>query len=92
MNVTINLFGQLRHLADADQVTLEAAEDGALLPTLQHLASQYPEQFTTILFDEDQQVRSSMMVLINDTAIDKANPPQLQDGDAITLLSAIAGG
>ncbi len=92
MSVTLNLFGQLRHIADADEVSIDVATDSTLLSTLKALAGNYDDSFSTMLFDESGAVRPTMMVLINETTIDKANPPSIQDGDQITLLSAIAGG
>lgn len=92
MSVTLNLFGQLRHIADADEVRIDVAEDGTLLSTLKTLTGKYDDTFSAMLFDESGAIRPTMMVLINETTIDKANPSSLQDGDQITLLSAIAGG
>jgi len=91
MTIKLHLFGQLRHLADAETLDLDIADGTPLMRVLSDTARAQGDEFAGILLDGDG-VRPSMMVLLNDDPIDKANPPALQDGDAITLLSAIAGG
>lgn len=58
---------------------------------LQTLAADLGADFSRVLLDGDM-VRPSVLALLNDTPIDKANPPALRDGDQLTLLPAIAGG
>jgi molybdopterin converting factor small subunit len=92
MSVTLNYFGQLRQFAGAESEAVELSGDGALVSVLKGRAEQHGEKFGGILFADDGALRPSVMVLVNDAAVNKAAPPALNDGDQVKLLAAIAGG
>ena len=91
MNVTLQLLGQLRHLAGEDELALSVEDGASLTDFLEGVANEQGDEFTNILLDSGA-IRSSMMVLVNEVPVDKSAPPALSDGDTITLLPAIAGG
>jgi molybdopterin converting factor small subunit len=91
MNVTVNLYGQLRQFAGAESVTDDCPDGTTVADHLKALADRYDERFAGAVFDEGA-LRPSVMVLVNDAAIQKAEPRPLAEGDTITLLTAIAGG
>lgn len=91
MSVQVTLFGQLRHLANQDTLLRPLDGSGTLAEFLESLCTELGEDFRRLLLEE-KRVRASVLVLINDTPIDKAQPPKLHDGDHLTLLPAIAGG
>jgi len=90
MNVTVQYLGQLGQLAGRDEEP-RTVPDGSLVGLLATLATEYGESFSTIVLDGDA-IRPSLMVLVNDAPVDKANPPAVNEGDTVTLLPAISGG
>lgn len=92
MQVTINLLGQLRHLAACDAVSLEIPDGATVAEAVFALGAEQGAAFLAIVSDEAGALRPSLMVLHNDMPIDKAVPPALRAGDEITLLTAISGG
>lgn len=92
MKITVHLLGQLRHAADRDAIVVEAAPNIALTDVIRQAAANYDQTFHAIIFNETGALRPSLMVLYNETPIDKDSPPSLRDGDQITLLTAISGG
>jgi molybdopterin converting factor small subunit len=91
MNVTVHFYGQLRQFAGAESVTDDCPDGTTVADHLKTLAERYDERFARAVFDGDV-LRPSVMVLVNDAAIRKAEPRPIADGDTITLLTAIAGG
>jgi len=91
VSVQVTLFGQLRHVANQDMLQRPLNGDASLTAFLEALSKDLGEDFQRLLLNEGR-VRPSVLVLLNDTPIDKAAPPQLRDGDQLTLLPAIAGG
>ena len=92
MNVTVSYLGQLRHIAGIETEDRSVPDGASLTDVLKELAAGYDEQFGRILFDEAGVLRGSMMVLINDALVMKDALPNLNNGDRVTLLPAIAGG
>lgn len=92
MRLSIQLYGQLRHMAGADVVPLEVPEDTTLPEALAVLSAAYEPAFHTILFDAAGALRPSLMLLVNEQSIARESPPALHDGDVVTVLPAISGG
>lgn len=91
MNVTVHFYGQLRQFTGVESVTDACVEGATVADHLKALADRYGERFAGAVFDGDA-LRPSVMVLVNDGAIQKSEPRPLAEGDTITLLTAIAGG
>ena len=91
MKVTLHYFGQLRQAAGLESEECEISGDG-LKDLVAERAAAYGETFRKIILDETGKFRPSAMILVNGAAVEKVNPPALRDGDAVNLLSAIAGG
>lgn len=92
MQISVQLYGQLRHAAGADVVPLDVPDDATLVSALLVLSASYDLAFHTILFDDAGALRPALMLLINELSIDKQAPPPLHDGDVIAVLPAISGG
>lgn len=67
-------------------------EQTTLQEILGEVAARHDAAFNQIVFDDEGRVRRSLMVLINDDAIDRDSAQKLQDGDIISLFPAISGG
>ena len=92
MNITIEFYGQLRHLADTDSVSLDV-EAGTSIPELvTALAKDRCDIFKSILFDPSGALLSSALILMGDEPVDRSPWPTLKDGDVMTLLPPLAGG
>lgn len=92
MKITVHLLGQLRHAAGRDAIVIEAPPNTTLTDVIRQAAANYDAAFRAIVFNETGALRPSLMVLYNETPIDKDSLPTLRDGDQITLLTAISGG
>jgi len=91
MQVTLSYMGQLRHLAEKESEDVEAADGATLVEVIREAATRYGSAFKTIVFDADT-LRSSLMILIDDSPVDKSVSVILAEGQRIMLLSAISGG
>ena len=92
MSVTVNYFGQLRQFAGVESEPVDVSGEATVQGVLTDLAGRHGEKFGNVLFAEGGGLRPSVMVLVNDAPINKAEPRALADGDRVNLLAAIAGG
>ena len=92
MNITLTYFGQLRQLAGVESETRTFEDGASLTGLLEDVAAGHGERFGAILFDENHALRPSVMILVNETPVDKGSLPSLSDQDKVSLLPAIAGG
>ncbi len=92
MNIMINYFGQLKQATGKADETHELTDGISLQDALIQLSGKYGDSFKKIALNEDEAIRPSLMVLINDKPVVKQDTNTLNDGDTLTLLTAIAGG
>jgi len=92
MRVKILYFGQLYTVTKKKSEDIEIAEDITLRSLLIDRASIYGDSFRTMVFDNDFNLRPSIIIVLNDKMAAKDKEVELQDGDEIKLLTAIAGG
>lgn len=92
MKITLQYFGQLRHLAGREEQPVEADADTPLPALLASVARGYEPAFGRLLLNDRGQVSPSLMVLVNDEAVPRGAPPALGEGDRVTLIPPIAGG
>jgi MoaD family protein len=92
MNVTVNYLGQFKQVTGKDREERTCAAGTALAELLAQTASGYDEKLAKCLFEQGNVLRESLVVLINGSVIAKESPPELNDGDEITLLNPVGGG
>jgi len=92
MEITLQYLGQLGPLAGKDQETVCAKEGLGTAELIADATRDYGPEFAAIVWDGQNSFRPSLMILVNDQAVDKQNPPILRDRDRVLLLPAIAGG
>ncbi len=92
MNITINYLSQIKQLTGKDSEKRSCAEGTGLCELLAEIASGYDEKLARYLFEDSNKLQESLVVLINGSVIDRESPPQLSDGDEITLLNPVGGG
>ena len=91
MNVTVHYFGQLRNHAGVESESREVAS-GDIMELARSLSEADGEDFQRALLADDGSLRPSVMLLVNESPVQKDALPQLKDGDTLTLMTAIAGG
>ena len=92
MKLSLQLYGPLARLARGGAPEREFAERASLVEVLREFLAACEPAACEIVFDGQGRVRPSLLVLVNDAQIARAEEPALKDGDRITLLTAIAGG
>ena len=92
MNITINYLGQFKQITGKDRQEITCSDGTGLAELLAEIASGYDEKLSKCLFEDANKVRESLVILINGTVVPKESPPQLNDGDEITLLNPVGGG
>jgi len=92
MKVTLEYFGQLRPAAGVNAESMEVTDGTTAQDALKQVALKYGGVFSRIVLDDNGGIRPSLMVIVNERAIDKSTPHLLANGDAVGLLAAMAGG
>jgi MoaD family protein len=92
MKVKVNYFGQFKQITGKETDDKDCPETIGLCQFLTEIASHYGHKFKTAVFDQADQLRPSVVVLVNGNVVDKDRPPSLNDGDEVSLLTAIGGG
>jgi MoaD family protein len=92
MKISINYFGQLATITGTASESREVAGGADARTLLSAVAAQYGDGAKRIILDDAGNLRPSLIVMVNGAVIDKGKPLALKDGDAVSLLPAIAGG
>ncbi len=92
MKVLVIFTTQLKAALGIAQQTLSLNEGSTVHQAIEALASQYPDAFSRLVLDEEQNVLPSIVTCVNDQQVDLKRLEALHDGDTLTLLSAISGG
>lgn len=87
MKVTVKLWGQLKHLSENEKLNVEAE---SLSDVFFQIAKDFPQLELALITDGKPNI--SILIFINDEQVSIDNPPALNDGDRITLMSPISGG
>lgn len=89
--VKLRLFSSLRELAGAKEVELDG-EVQAVKDALKRFAEKYGDKAQQILFDQQGEVWSSVLLLVNGEAAENGPETRVKDGDVISVLLPTAGG
>ena len=92
MEILVIFTTQLKAALEIGQQTLSLDEGSTVQQAMEALASQYPEEFSRLVLDAQQDVLPSIMACVNDQQVDLNRLEPLHEGDTLTLLSAISGG
>jgi molybdopterin converting factor small subunit len=92
VKITVKYFGQLRQVAGVEGEDGECPAETTVQDYLKNVAKRHEATFSRILFDEQDRLRPSVIVAINDAVVGRGRPCILKDNDQVTLLAAIAGG
>jgi sulfur-carrier protein len=94
MKLRIQYSAQLRTVAGRSEDELDLSEAVNLLELLRRLAADHSREFATHLLTESGEVRPSLLLAVNGTAVSAgaAAATELKTGDVVLLMPPIAGG
>ncbi len=92
MKVHIRFDSQIRRLAACKGVTLDVDEAATLEQIVQQVAHEGTEPLRAALLDDQQGLRSSILVFLNDELATREGPWVLHEGAELTLTTLISGG
>jgi molybdopterin converting factor small subunit len=85
-------MGQLRYLTGKDCEEIECFDRASLAKIITVASKAYDKRFLDIILDENGAIQPSLIVIVNDEPAGENLTQGLSDGDAVTILTAIAGG
>lgn len=92
MKITIEYAAQVKKTAGKAFEEVYLAENEDLSSLYAKLCQSHSNEFRTLLFDDNGQLRKTIIVCINYEQIDPYTRPQLKDNDLITVLTPMSGG
>lgn len=92
MKVHVRFDSQVRRLAACKGVSLEVDQAATLEQIIQRVAFEGTEPLRAALLDEQQGLRSSILIFLNDDLVAKDQPCVLHEGAELTLTTLISGG
>ena len=89
--VTLRLFGPLRNALGRNEISL-AWTEGSLREALLCFVEKHGAPARSFLFDSQDNLWRSLIVLVNDEAVADLQKTRVRAGDSISLLLPLAGG
>jgi molybdopterin converting factor small subunit len=90
--VHVRFDSQVRRLAGCNRISVDVDNSATLQQIVQRVAEVGTEQLRTTLLDDQQSLRSSILVFLNDDLVSKEQRLVLHDGSELTLTTLISGG
>jgi molybdopterin converting factor small subunit len=92
MKVTVHYSAQLRQATGVAIESIELEPLSSLQELVLRLVSDRGTALRHLLLEPQGELRNSVLTIVNDEQVHWQTPVQLQEGDDITFLSALAGG
>jgi molybdopterin converting factor small subunit len=92
MKVTIEYAAQVKKAAGISFEEVYLIGNEGIPALLAKIAESHSDEFRTLLFDNNDQLRKTIIVCINYEQIDPHAKPQLNNKDLITILTPMSGG
>ena len=95
MRVSVRLFTTLRELAGKREEMLDFdMETVRVIDALRDLAEKYGKQFEAYLFNDRDEVREHLQLLVNgrDVSLLEQNETLLREGDKVAIVPPVGGG
>ena len=94
MRVRVSFHAQLRTAMGRSHADVELAEGASVFALLETLADQFAGNARTHLFANNELIRPSLMIVLNNAPLPHplARETVLRDNDNVSLLPPIAGG
>lgn len=91
MNVRVRLTAQARDAAGCDETPVALGSDRSVRALLGALAAAC-EPLRPLLLKADGAPHPSVLVVVGDEQVPVDDPRELREGDAVTVMTPIAGG
>ena len=92
MLIHVRFDSQVRRLAGCDRISVDVNVSASLEQIVQQVAKEGTEQLRSTLLDDQQSLRSSILVFLDDDLVAKDQPLVLREGLELTLTTLISGG
>ena len=92
MLVHVRFDSQVRRLAGCNRISIDVDTAASLEQVVQQVAAVGTEQLRNTLLDDQNSLRSSILVFINDDLVAMGQPIVLREGTELTLTTLISGG
>ena len=92
MKIRVRFDSQVRRLAACKEVSLEVDQAATLEQIIQRVAFEGTEPLRAALLDDEQCLRTSILVFLNHELVTKDRPFVLHEGAELTLTTLISGG
>jgi hypothetical protein len=92
LKIQVRFDSQVRRLAACNGVSLDVNDAATLVQIVQRVALEGNEPLRDALLDEQQGLRSSILVFLNNELVAKDQPCVLHEGAELTLTTLISGG
>ena len=92
MLIHVRFDSQVRRLAGCNRISVDVKASASLEQIVQQIAKDGTVQFRNSLLDENQSLRSSILVFLDDDLVSREHPLVLREGLELTLTTLISGG
>lgn len=92
MLIHVRFDSQVRRLAGCNRISVDVNASASLEKIVQQVARVGTEQLRSTLLDDQQSLRSSILVFLDDDLVAKDQPLVLREGSELTLTTLISGG
>ncbi len=92
MLIHVRFDSQVRRLAGCNRISIDVNSSTSLEQIVQQVAKEGTEQLRSTLLDDQQSLRSSILVFLDDDLVAKDQPLVLREGLELTLTTLISGG
>jgi molybdopterin converting factor small subunit len=92
MNIIVRYEAQVRRAAGVDSTALVVSDGTTVGEFVRQLAAGAAEPVRRILVDDRGDVRSTVLIFLNDEHLSRTSERRLSEGDSVTITSPISGG
>ncbi len=92
MPIRVDYIAQVKNAAGVTGESIHLDSSAELADVLRQLADNHGAEFRSLVFDDDGQVRPSILVTVNDEQVFPRTPCSVQCGDTVAILSPMSGG
>ena len=92
MFIHVKFESQLRRLASCDGTSVDLQESPTLEQIVRQIAQEGTEPLRNALLDEQQSLRASILIFLDNELVSHGQSLVLKDGSELTVTTLISGG
>jgi hypothetical protein len=92
VKVNVHFDSQVRRIAGCRTVSLDVDQDTSLIEVIERVGNSGTVGLRSTLMDEDDSVRPSILIFLNNELVAKEQQCVLHEGAELTLTTLISGG